>query len=157
MADTPSFPRHSARTQRFTLGVPRAFSIAPDGSRVVFLRGKHGTDTATCLWVLDPATGDERLVADPITLLGGAGEELTDEEKAQRERSRQGAAGIVGFAVDGEVRTAAFALSGRLFVADLTGGAEPALLELDVPAGVADPRPNPAGTHVAYVAAGAMR
>ncbi|GAA1972594.1 prolyl oligopeptidase family serine peptidase [Catenulispora subtropica] len=157
MADTPSFPRHSARTQRFTLGVPRAFSIAPDGSRIAFLRGKHGTDTATCLWVLDPATGEERLVADPVALLGGAGEELTDEEKARRERSRQGAAGIVGFAVDTEVRTAAFALSGRLFVADLTGGTAPAVRELPVPAGVADPRPNPAGTHVAYVAGGAMR
>ncbi|NUR30512.1 MAG: S9 family peptidase [Catenulispora sp.] len=157
MADTPSFPRHSARTQRFTLGVPRAFTIAPDGSRVAFLRGKHGTDTATCLWVLDPATGEERLVADPVALLGGAAEELTDEAQARRERSRQGAAGIVGFAADGEVRTAAFALSGRLFVADLTGAAEPAVRELDVLAGVADPRPNPAGTHVAYVAAGAMR
>jgi dipeptidyl-peptidase-4 len=159
MADTPSFPRHSARTQRFTLGVPRAFSIAPDGSRIAFLRGKHGTDTATCLWVLDPATGDERLVADPVAVLGGADEKLSDEEKARRERSRQGAAGIVGFAVDGEVRTAAFALSGRLFVADLTAGASTsdAVRELDVPAGVADPRPNAAGTHVAYVAAGAMR
>ncbi|GAA2065615.1 prolyl oligopeptidase family serine peptidase [Catenulispora yoronensis] len=158
MADTPSFPRHSARTQRFTLGVPRAFSIAPDGSRIAFLRGKHGTDTATCLWVLDPATGQERLVADPIALLGGADEELTDEERARRERSRQGAAGIVGFAVDGEVGTAAFALSGRLFVADLTeAGAGAPVRELDVPAGVADPRPNPAGTHVAYVAGGALR
>ena len=166
MADIPSFPRHSARTQRFTLGVPRAFSIAPDGTRIAFLRGKHGTDGATCLWVLDPATGDERLVADPVTLLGGAGEELTDEEKARRERSRQGAAGIVGFAVDGELRHAAFALSGRLFVADLSrisnpdgdgDGDGPAVRELQTPAGVADPRPNPAGTHVAYVAGGAMR
>jgi dipeptidyl-peptidase-4 len=158
MADIPSFPRHSARTQRFTLGVPRAFSIAPDGTRIAFLRGRHGTDTATCLWVLDPATGDERLVADPVALLGGAGEELTEEEKARRERSRQGAAGIVGFAVDAELKHAAFSLSGRLFVADLTA-AEPerAVRALETPAGVADPRPNPAGTHVAYVAGGAMR
>ena len=157
MADI-SFPRHSARTQRFTLGVPRAFSIAPDGARIAFLRGKHGTDTATCLWVLDPATGEERLVADPVALLGGAGEELTEEEKARRERSRQGAAGIVGFAVDAEVRHAAFSLSGRLFVADLTtSDAAQAVRALETPTGVADPRPNPAGTHVAYVAAGAMR
>nr|WP_230420402.1 prolyl oligopeptidase family serine peptidase [Catenulispora pinistramenti] len=162
MADTPSFPRHSARTQRFTLGAPRAFSIAPDGTRIAFLRGKHGTDTATCLWVLDPSTGEERLVADPVALLGGAGEELTDEEKARRERSRQGAAGIVGFAVDAEAKHAAFTLSGRLFVADLTADlttTDPAraVRELDTPAGVADPRPNPTGTHVAYVAAGALR
>ncbi|MEZ0113682.1 dipeptidyl-peptidase-4 [Catenulispora sp. EB89] len=158
MADTPSFPRHSARTQRFTLGVPRAFSISPDGTRIAFLRGKHGTDTATCLWVLDPTSGEERLVADPVALLGGAGEELTDEEKARRERSRQGAAGIVGFAVDADLSHAAFALSGRLFVADLTEtDAARAVRELPTPAGVADPRPNPAGTHVAYVAGGAMR
>jgi dipeptidyl-peptidase-4 len=161
MADI-SFPRHSARTQRFTLGVPRAFSIAPDGTRIAFLRGKHGTDTATCLWVLDPATGRERLVADPVTLLGGAGEQLTDEEKARRERSRQGAAGIVGFAVDSALTVAAFSLSGRLFVADLTAADGPedgtsAVRELPAPAGVADPRPNPGGTHVAYVAGGALR
>src|SRR2546423_13958581 len=93
MTDTPSFPRHSARTQRFTLGVPRAFSIAPDGSRIAFLRGKHGTDTATCLWVLEPGSGQERLIADPVALLGGADEELTEEEKARRERSRQGGGG----------------------------------------------------------------
>ena len=157
MADI-SFPRHSARTQRFTLGVPRAFSIAPDGTRIAFLRGKHGTDTATCLWVLDPASGQERLVADPIALLGGADEELTDEERARRERSRQGAAGIVGFAADTELKHAAFALSGRLFVADLTAeDPAQAVRALPTPAGVADPRPNPAGTHVAYVAGGALR
>ena len=159
MTDTPSFPRHSARTQRFTLGVPRAFSIAPDGSRIAFLRGKHGTDTATCLWVLEPGSGQERLIADPVALLGGADEELTEEEKARRERSRQGAAGIVGLAVDNEVRIAVFALSGRLFVADLTAveGVAGAVRELPVPAGVIDPRPNPQGTHVAYVAGGALR
>jgi dipeptidyl-peptidase-4 len=156
--DSPSFPRHSARTQRFTLGVPRAFTIAPGGDRIVFLRGKSGTDTATCLWTLDPATGDETLAADPIALLNGADEKLTDEEKARRERSRQGAAGIVGYACDSGVTKAAFSLSGRLFVADLTGsGAAPVVRELPTPGGVIDPRPNASGSHIAYVSAGALR
>ena len=39
MAD--SFPRQSARTQRFTLGVPRDLTVAPDGSRVAFLRSRR--------------------------------------------------------------------------------------------------------------------
>ena len=157
--ETPSFPRHSARTQRFTLGVPRAFTIAPAGDRVVFLRGKHGTDTATCLWTIDPATGTETLAADPVTLLNGADEELTDEEKARRERSRQGAAGIVGYACDSAVGIAAFSLSGRLFVADLTGraGSAPSVRELPTPGGVIDPRPNASGSHIAYVCGGALR
>ena len=156
MADTPSFPRRSARTQRFTLGAPRAFTPSPDGARVVFLRGRHGTDTATCLWTLDPATGAENLAADPVALLGGTDEELTDEEKARRERSRQGAAGIVGYATDAAVTVAAFSLSGRLYVADLASDA-PSVRELPTPPGVIDPRPNSAGTHVAYVAGGALR
>ncbi|MFD9824056.1 hypothetical protein, partial [Streptomyces violascens] len=28
-----SFPRHSARTQRFTLGAPRAFTVSRGGAR----------------------------------------------------------------------------------------------------------------------------
>src|SRR5918996_47677 len=50
-----SFPRRHARTQRFTLGAPRAFSVAPDGSRVVFLRSSSGTDRSNALWVRDTA------------------------------------------------------------------------------------------------------
>jgi trk system potassium uptake protein len=40
-----SFPRQQARTQRFTIGVPRSFEISPDGRRVAFLRGRDGIDT----------------------------------------------------------------------------------------------------------------
>ena len=65
---TESFPRQEARTRRFTLGVPRAFRVSPDGTRVVFLRTESGADPATCLWALDVERGQERLVADPRTL-----------------------------------------------------------------------------------------
>ena len=34
----------------------------------MFLRSRGGTDPVTCLWTLDLATGDERLVADPAAL-----------------------------------------------------------------------------------------
>lgn len=155
MPEEISFPRQFARTQRFTLGVPRAFTIAPDGTRIAFLRTRTGADRATCLWTADPDTGAERLIADPVDLLAGsAGEELTVEEKARRERSRQGAAGIVDFVTDGAVRVAAFALSGRLFVADLEAGA---VRELPAQGPVIDPRPDPTGTHVAYLSGGALR
>ncbi|NUP41474.1 MAG: S9 family peptidase, partial [Streptomyces sp.] len=88
-----SFPRQHARTQRFTLGVPRAFTVAPDGERVAFLRSRSGTDTAQVLWVLDlPAAGGarERVAADPVALLGGSEEDLPAAERARRERSREG-------------------------------------------------------------------
>ncbi|MDH6188795.1 hypothetical protein M2168_001827 [Streptomyces sp. CZ24] len=158
--DHLSFPRQHARTQRFTLGAPRAFTVAPDGSRVVFLRSASGTERAQALWVLDlEGEPHERPVADPAALLAGAGEQLSAAERARRERSREGGAGIVGYAVDEAVGTAAFTLSGRLYVADLrAGGSSPApVRQLDVPGPVIDPRPSPDGRYVAYTVRGALR
>ncbi|MDH6587047.1 dipeptidyl-peptidase-4 [Streptomyces sp. SAI-133] len=149
-----SFPRRHARTQRFTLGAPRAFTVAPDGSRVVFLRSNSGTNPANSLWVLDTADGGERVAADPRALLGGTEERLSPEERARRERSREGGAGIVGYATDAAVELASFALSGRLFTAELRAGTA---RELAVPGPVIDPRPAPDGRHVAYVARGSVR
>ncbi|MFE9686310.1 prolyl oligopeptidase family serine peptidase [Streptomyces sp. NPDC006285] len=149
-----SFPRRQARTLRFTLGTPRAFTVAPDGSRVVFLRSSSGTDRANQLWVLDVASSKERPAADPGALLGGSSERLSAAERARRERSREGGAGIVGYATDAAVEWASFALSGRLFTAELRAGTA---RELRVRGPVLDPRPSPDGRLVAYVAGGALR
>ncbi|EST32242.1 S9 family peptidase [Streptomyces roseochromogenus] len=152
--ESDSFPRRHARTQRFTLGAPRAFTVAPDGSRVAYLRSASGTDRANSLWIMDLPEGTERPAADPGTLLGGASEELSTEERARRERSREGGAGIVGYATDTALELASFALSGRLFTAELRAGTT---RELRVPGPVIDPRPAPDGRHIAYVARGALR
>ncbi|MGV9390736.1 prolyl oligopeptidase family serine peptidase [Streptomyces olivaceus] len=152
--ESDSFPKRHARTQRFTLGAPRSFTVAPDGSRVAFLRSGTGTDRANSLWVLDVEEGAERVAADPRALLGGAEERLSPEERARRERSREGGAGIVGYATDAAVELAAFALSGRLYAAELGSGG---VRELAAPGPVIDPRPAPDGRHVAYVARGALR
>ncbi|MFF3413210.1 prolyl oligopeptidase family serine peptidase [Streptomyces sp. NPDC002698] len=149
-----SFPRRYARTQRFTSGAPRAFTVSSDGSRVVFLRSPSGTERANQLWVLDVPEGGERVVADPAALLGGAVEHLSPEERARRERSREGGAGIVGYATDAAAELACFTLSGRLFTAELRAGTT---RELPVPGPVIDPRPSPDGTLVAYVSGDALR
>lgn len=152
-----TFPLQFARTMRFTLGAPRAFTVSPDGGRVVYLRSGSGTDRSGRLWVLDVAEGAaprERLVADPSALLGGSQERLSAQERARRERSREGSSGIVGYAVDAAAKLAAFALSGKVYVADLLSGTARAL---PVPGPVIDPRPSPDGRHVAYVSKGALR
>jgi dipeptidyl-peptidase-4 len=151
---TDSFPRRQARTRRFTLGAPRGVTVSPDGERVVFLRSRGGTDPVTCLWTLDLGTGEERLVADPLALDSGAEEDLPPEERARRERSREQAGGVVGYATDRPVTLAAFTLSGQLYVADFAGGLTPRLV--DTPGGVIDPRPDPHGRLVAYVSGGAL-
>ena len=149
-----SFPRRQARTRRFTLGVPRGLTPSPDGARVVFLRSRGGTDAVTCLWSLDVASGDERLVVDPRALEAGGEEDLPPEERARRERAREQAGGIVAVATDRAVATVAFALSGRLHVVDLLGEGE--VRALASPGPVVDPRPDPTGSRVAYVSGGAL-
>jgi dipeptidyl-peptidase 4 len=150
---TDSFPRRQARTRRFTLGAPRGVTVSPDGERVAFLRSRGGTDPVTCLWTLDLASGEERLVADPHELDAGD-EDLPQEERARRERSREQAGGVVGYATDRAVTMAAFTLSGQLYVTELAAGLTPRLVE--TPGGVIDPRPDPHGRRVAYVSGGAL-
>ncbi|MFI0451062.1 prolyl oligopeptidase family serine peptidase [Actinomadura sp. 6N118] len=151
---TISYPRQSARTRRFTLGVPRAFQVAADESYAVFLRTKAGDDPVTCLWTLDTATGAERLIADPTALDVPGEENLPAAERARRERAREQAGGIVGYAVDREVRQATFTLGGQLFVADLRAGTVRGL-EAQTP--VFDARLDPSGRWVAYVSGRTLR
>jgi dipeptidyl-peptidase-4 len=121
--------------------------VAPDGSRVAFLRSPAGDDPTNALWVLDVGEGRERLVLDPREA-APAEAELPEAERARRERARERAGGITTFACDPALRLAAVALGGRLFVADLgAGGAR----EVSVEGPCFDPRPDPTGGKVAYV------
>lgn len=152
---TDSFPRQQARTRNFSLGAPRSFQISPDGSRIVFLRSQGGSDPVTCLWALDLPGGAERLVADPAAMDGARSGE-PEQERARRERSRERAGGVVAFATDAACTMAAFAVTGQVYLADLTpdghgcarvGARSPAI----------DPRPDPAGLRIGYVCDGALR
>lgn len=147
MTPTDTFPRQSARTQRFTLGAPRDLTVSPGGDRVAFLRSGGPEDPVTALWARDLPDGAERVVADPATLLAGGGE-LPPEERARRERARESAAGITAYATDDEHRVVAAALAGQLVVADLVEGTA---RHVPVPTAVIDPRPDPTGRRVAWV------
>ena len=151
--DNPSYPRLAARTLRFTLGVPRAVTVSPDGSTVRFIRTPDGVTRTGQLWEHDVESGVETLLVDPVALLGAGDEELSAEERSRRERSREGAAGIVGYDVDDTGRWATFALSGRLWATHL---GTKATRELPSEGAVIDPRLDPTGRRVAYAAGGAL-
>jgi len=149
-ADT--FPRQQARTRHYSLGRPRSISVADDGSRVAFLRSRSGDDPVGILWVFDVDSAQERLVFGPEM----EGEErISDEERDRRERLRETLTGVTAYAADRALRVAAVAIGDRLFLADLVqGGAR----ELQPAAGPpVDPRPDPTGGRIAYVADGALR
>jgi dipeptidyl-peptidase-4 len=148
-----SYPRQSARTRRFTLGEPRAFTVCGRGRRLLFLRALSGTDPRTGLWCLDLPGGAERLVVDPAGL-GTDGETLPDEERDRRERVRESASGVVAYSVARDGTTAAFAFSGALHVVDLDSGR---IRQVGASSGVFDPQIDPTGRRVAYLCGGALR
>jgi dipeptidyl-peptidase 4 len=127
--------------------------VAPDGSRVVFLRSAGGEDPVTGLWVFDVEDRRERLVADPKEI-GAADADLPAEERARRERAREHAEGVVGYSTDRDVTVGAFVLGGALHVADLVRGQVRAL-RADEP--VFDPRIDPTGRRIGYVSGRALR
>ncbi|GGL11436.1 peptidase [Sphaerisporangium melleum] len=149
-----SLPRQLARTRRFTLGGPRHVTVSPDGGTVFFLRTRAGDDPVSCLWALDRATGEERLLVDPLTLRAGAPERLSPEERTRRERARELSSGIVAYAADAACELLAFTLSGAVWTVRPADGA-PRRLPAAEPA--VDPRPDPTGRRVAYVSGGALR
>ncbi len=153
--DNDTFPRQYARTRRLTLGEPRNLVVSPDGQRIVFIRSRSGDDPVNCLYMLDLATGDEQLIADPSTVLEQHDpDDVPPEELVRRERIRETATGVTTFATDSAVTVAAFPLAGRLFVAGLISGMA---RELAVDGPVFDPRPDPAASRLAYVCGRALR
>jgi dipeptidyl-peptidase 4 len=153
MPETPDaleeFPRQVARTRGFSLGVPRSFTVSPDGERVVYLRTKTGDDPVSCLWVFEVSGAKERLVFDPGE--EEAERDLTEAERARRERARERSSGVTAYATDEAVRRAVFTVGGRMFLADLVEGSA---RELSAPGSVDDPRLDPAGERIAFVVDG---
>jgi dipeptidyl-peptidase-4 len=144
-----SFPRLRARTQRFTLGEPRTFTICAGGDRVLFLRAAAGDDARTGLWVIDAADSVERVVVDPTD-----DGELTAAERARRERLREGASGVVSYAADDAGRVVAFAAGGGLCVVDVDAAD---LREVGSATACFDPRPDPTGRRIAFVDGSALK
>ena len=148
MEPVDAFPAQSARTGRFTLGLPRAFTLAPDGAHVLFLRTRGPEDRAGCLWMLDLRDGQEHLLVAPENL--GDDGPAPEAELVRRERSRERTAGVVAYSTDRAVRRIVFAVKGDLYRLDLDSAdrrPEP------VPTAglVVDPRIDPTGRRVAYV------
>jgi len=163
------FPRLRARTLRFGCGAPRSAQTVGDGSRALFLRSDGPEDLVTALWLSwfdESGEHHETKLADPRELLGATAdsEDVPAEEKARRERAREGGTGIVGYSADDDGNRIVFTINGRLFLTDIdwndeTGAPEPHTRELagewldEDPAmytPVLNPRIAPDGEHVLY-------
>lgn len=127
----------------------RGVKIAPDGSRVTFLRGRETDRYQLDLWEYHIADGEQRLLVDSQALLEEP-EVLDEVEKARRERQRIFSKGIIeyDFAPDGQ--SLLFPLGGDLYYLPL-GGTPTQLTNSE--ATETDARVSPQGNFVSFIRA----
>jgi dipeptidyl-peptidase-4 len=127
-------------------------ALSPDGSRVSFLRGKPDNKNQLDLWEIDAATGEQRMLVDSRALQPKE-VELSDAEKARRERQRTGAlSGIVEYQWSEDGHTLLFPLGGDLYLYDLDKPAAQAVRQLTHGEGFAtDAKISPKGGYVSFV------
>lgn len=143
-----SFLKQYAETRGFMLGRPSKPKVTPDGKTVLFLRSE-ATKAKNKLFEFDVKSKETKELLSPETLLKGAEENLSPEEKARRERQRVSVGGFADYHLDPDGKRVLVMLSGKPYVFDRgTGKAK----ELAVGKGIiVDAKWSPDGKFVSYV------
>jgi dipeptidyl-peptidase-4 len=144
-----SFLKLYAETRGFMLGRPQKPTITPDGKAVLFLRSEAKTPKLK-LYEFNVATGKTKELLSPESLLKGADEDLTPEEKGRRERQRITVGGFADYHLDKDGKRVLVKLSNRLYVLDRETG-KVTELKTGTEGAIVDPKWSPDGRLIAYV------
>ncbi|HEY1314265.1 MAG TPA: DPP IV N-terminal domain-containing protein, partial [Steroidobacteraceae bacterium] len=130
---------------------PRGVKISPNGRRVGLLRGSDTDHHQLDLWTYDIKTGRLEKRVDSLRL--AAHEQLSDAERARRERERIAEyRGIVDYDWAPDGRHVLFTLAGILYLYDLDAAADTALRRLTQTAHpLLDPQVSPRGHYASFV------
>jgi len=126
----------------------RGLQISPDGSRVTFLRGKESDYERLDLWEYHIKSGETRLLFDSDDLHSGK-EELSDEEKARRERLRLSGSGIVSYQWSKDGKSLLFPLAGDIYYYKV--GDKKARKVVSTPEFETDVRFSPKANYISYI------
>src|SRR5210317_1178382 len=105
-----------AKTQRFSLGRPRAFTVSKDSNYVYFLRAISESDPTLALFSFSIDSQKTELLIDPNLLLNPKEVGIPQAELARRERMRELGVGITSYQLDELGENICFALQGMLFI-----------------------------------------
>lgn len=134
---------------------PTGVKYSPDGKRVTFLKAREDEGNRFDLWQFDVTTGEQSLLVDS-KLLEPEEVELSEEEKALRERKRiAGRKGIVSYDW-GTVDTILVPLGGDLHLVTLTDEGAQTRQLTDTDAFEYDAKVSPGGKYVSFIRDGAV-
>jgi len=128
--------------------VAKGVSLSPDGELVAFLRSREDDVDVLDLWAAPTGDGEPFKLIDARALVPDAGE-LSEAEKARRERMRISARGVVEYSWDEQGRYILAPLEGDVFLAEREGGAVRRLTETE--ADEIDAKVSPDGNYVSWV------
>lgn len=128
--------------------VAKGVTLSPDGQLVAFLRSREDNVDVQDLWAAPTGPGEPYKLIDARALVPDAGE-LSEAEKARRERMRISARGVVEYSWDQQGRYILAPLEGDIFLANRADGKVRRLTE--TPADEIDAKVSPKGSYVSYV------
>ncbi|WP_372707475.1 S9 family peptidase [Brevundimonas sp.] len=128
--------------------VARGVSLSPDGELVAFLRSRQDDVDVLDLWAAPTGDGEPFKLIDARALVPDAGE-LSEAEKARRERMRISQRGVVEYSWDEQGRYILAPLEGDIFLASREGGVVRRLTE--TVADEIDAKVSPRGNFVSFV------
>ncbi|MCQ8883146.1 DPP IV N-terminal domain-containing protein [Pseudoalteromonas shioyasakiensis] len=127
---------------------PVQLKFSPDGSRVTYLQGKTDDYNRYDLWEYNLKDNKNRLLVDSAALFSGP-ENLSDEEKARRERQRIFGKGILEYKWSKDGKALLFPLNGDLYYYELNSAKSRKLT--DTEAFETDARFSPKGHYVSFI------
>ena len=127
---------------------PVQLKFSPDGSRVTYLQGKTDDYNRYDLWEYNLDDNTNRVLVDSAELFSGP-ENLSDEEKARRERQRIYGKGILEYTWSTDGKALLFPLNGDLYYYDLASAKSKKLTNTE--AFETDARFSPKGNYVSFI------
>ncbi len=125
---------------------PRGLALSPDGKRVTYLSSRADNQHFYDLWQMNIATGERSILINAELLASG---ELSDEEKARRERQRIYGEGIMEYFWSENSQSILIPAAGQLYLYDVASNK---VTELNTGEGFAtDARLSPKGHYVSFV------
>jgi dipeptidyl-peptidase-4 len=131
---------------------PIKLKVSPDSKRVTFLKGKETDYERYDLWEYHVETGKTQLLVNSDDLHKGD-ENLSDEEKARRERMRLSGTGIVDYTWSDDGQSILFPLAGDAYLYTLASASNPAKITrlLDTPEFETDIRLSPKSNYIGFI------